>query len=79
MKCMFTADIVSSGVVSDGSIHRQYIKLRRTAENLSEDSLSVLLDTIRLVHTSPLDSIPRHMTMVLTEAWLAYSRISPER
>ncbi|XP_067943730.1 integrator complex subunit 2-like [Watersipora subatra] len=60
-------------------IHKQYIQLRLVAESLSENTLPVLMESLRLVHASSKEQIPRHMTMVLAETWLAYSRIAPER
>ena len=49
------------------------------SEELTDETLTVLLDTLKLVQQSPVDDIPRHLTMVLAETWLAYSRVAPER
>lgn len=61
------------------SVHKQYLKLRLVSETLSSDTIPVLMNSIKMVLNRPSEDIPRHMTLVLHEAWLAYSRIEPER
>lgn len=60
-------------------VYKQYMRLRAVSENLSEDTLSVLMDSLRLVQSTDGRDIPRHMTAVIRETWLAYSRVAPER